>query len=256
MPPDRSPLAATERRLNIPPRRRLEMIEELGADLEALQAEYRRRGLSPAAARREALMRLVPTEASLDELNVRHAPRPGRWLSAAGLGGRVERFGAAGAAILAGAALLTAIPAEDVAVQGSLFLWAQALIAALLAANWCRGAVGLWIMGVLPPDVRSLFQARHAGLIAGAVSLGGLGALWQGFVGLGTLEASPVLAWDVVRPAVLSGAVGIGAAIFGALGWLALLPRLISDESSERRIEALLTPSRPHGPVENTEESR
>ncbi|MYE17975.1 MAG: hypothetical protein F4Y07_16010 [Gemmatimonadetes bacterium] len=244
MPPEGSHLADTVRRLNIPPRRRLEMIEELGADLEALQAAYERRGLSPAAARREALMRLVPADESIYELNAQHAPRTARWLKAAGIGGRVERFGAAAAAILAGAAVLM-IPAKEAAVQGSLLLWAQALIAALLAANWCRGAAGLWIMGVLPPDVRSLFQARQAGLITGAASLGGLGALWQGYIGLGTLEASPDLVWHVVRPALLTGAIGIGAAIFGALGWLALLPRLISDESSERRIETLLTPSRP-----------
>ena len=254
MPPEGSHLAATARRLNIPPRRRLEMIEELGADLEALQAAYERRGLSPAAARREALMRLVPAEDSLHELNAQHLPRTARWLKAGGIGGRVERFGAAAAAILAGTALLAAIPTEDTAVQGALFLWAQALIAALLAANWCRGAAGLWIIGVLPPDVRSLFQARQAGLITGAVSLGGLGALWQGYVGLGTLEASPGLVWHVLRPAALTGAIGIGAAIFGALGWLALLPRLISDESSERRIETLITPSHPQGPLDNSVE--
>lgn len=250
MPPEGSHLAATARRLNITPRRRLEMIEELGADLEALQAAYERRGLSPAAARREALMRLVPAEESLRELNAQHAPRTARWLKAAGIGGRVERFGAAAAAILAGTAVL-AIPAEEAAVQGSLLLWAQALIAALLAANWCRGAAGLWIMGVLPPGVRSLFQARQAGLITGAASLGGLGALWQGYIGLGTHEASPDLVWHVVRPALLTGAIGIGAAIFGALGWLALMPRLISDEWSERRIETLLTPSRPQRPIDN-----
>jgi len=254
MPPEGSQLADTARRLNIPPRRRLEMIEELGADLEALQAAYERRGLSPAAARREALMRLVPAEESIHELNAQHAPRTARWLKAAGIGGRVERFGAAAAAILAGTAVLTAIPTEDATVQGAVFLWAQALIAALLAANWCRGAAGLWIMGVLPPDVRSLFQARQAGLITGAASLGGLGTLWQGYIGLGTHEASPDLVWHVVRPALLTGAIGIGAAIFGALGWLALLPRLISDESSERRIETLLTPSRPQRPLDNSVE--
>ena len=244
MPPEPSRLAATERRLNIPPRHRFELIEELGADLESLQAEYERRGLSSEAARREALMRLVPTQESLDELNTQHSPRLGQWLSAGGIGGGIERFGGAAAAVLAGTGLLIAIPADHAAMNGSIFLWAQALIAALLAANWCRGAAGLWITGVLPPDVRSLFQARQAGLITAAVSLGGLGALWQGFVALGTLEASMGLVWNVVGSAVLSGAVGVGAAIFGALGWLALLPRLIVDESSEGRIEALLTHSR------------
>ena len=161
MPPEGSYLAATARRLNIPPRRRLDMIEELAADLEALQAAYECRGLSPAAARREALMRLVPAEESLHELNAQHVPRTARWLKADGIGGGVEQFGAAAAAILAGTALLTLVPTEDVAVQGALFIWAQALIAALLAANWRRGAAGLWIMGVLPPEVRSLFQARQ-----------------------------------------------------------------------------------------------
>ena len=196
------PLAAVERALKVSPERRLELIEEVDADVDALQEELERRGYPPAAARRAALNRFLPAPETLVALEAQHGPPLGRWLRAAGIRGRVERLGA-------------------------------------------MAAASLWIDGSLPPERRRLLWARQVGLIVTAISLGGLGGTWEGYTALGAFDASSGAAWTAVHRSVFFAALGFGAALLGLLGWLALIPRLITDETAEGRITTLLVRSHP-----------
>ncbi len=238
-------LAAVERALKVSPERRLELIEEVDADVDALQEELERRGYSPESARRAALRRLLPAPETLAALEAQHAPRLGRWLRAAGIRGRVERLGALAAAILATMALLAAIWRWDNAAASTLLACSLVMVVSLLAANWFRAAASLWIDGSLPPERRRLLWARQVGLIVAAISLGGLGATWEGYTALAALDASASAAWNGVQRSVFFATLGFGAALLGLLGWLALIPRLITDETAEGRITALLVRSHP-----------
>ncbi|WP_419164624.1 hypothetical protein [Candidatus Palauibacter sp.] len=240
------PLEEVEHDLKVSPRRRLELIEELGADAEALQEALERRGHRPARARRAALRQLVPTEEALSELEAQHAPALGRRLRAAGWLDRAERVGIAGATILAGAAALVAVRWHAPAGAAAILAWPQVAVVAFLATNWTRAAKRLWIDGDLRPEPRRRLWERQVGLVVAAVALGALGAAWEGYTALGALEAeaaaTPAL-WEAVRRGVSFAALGVGAAICGLFGWLAITPRLISDETIEGRISRLFAPS-------------
>ena len=234
-------LDAVARKLKAPPRRRLELIEELGADAEALQEELERRGYDARTARRIAVGRVAPSGEVLAELEARHAPRLGRWARKAGVATGIERMGAAMTAVLAGASLLAVLWQQDPGVASGLLGWSLVGVVALLSSNWVRAAKGLWIDGDLPAEQRRTLWERQVGLILAAVSLGGLGAAWQVYSVLGAVEASSGEIWAAVQRGVFFGVLGVGAAAFGLLGWLALLPRLVTDEACERRIAMLVT---------------
>ncbi len=250
MPPREHPLARVERELNVAPRHRLDLIEEVAADVKELRAELERRGLSPAQARRAALQQLVPGGEALERLEVRHAPRPRRWARAANWLDHTVRLGVGAAATLAGAAAFT-LAASGSSGAGAanggaagtgataVLVWSQVLLVALLAANLAWGAARLWIHGDLRPAGRRLLWARQGGLIVAAVALGALGAAWEGyqaFTGPGFAAISSLSAWGAVHEVARVAAIGLGTAIFGLFGWLAITPRLISDEETERRI--------------------
>ncbi len=236
-------LEAVARRLKAPPRRRLELIEELGADAEALQEELQRRGYDPKAARRLAAGQVVPSREALAALEAQHAPRLGRWVRKTGFAGGIERMAAMATAILAGSALLVALRWQDPDAAGSLLGWSLAVVVALLSSNWALAAKRLWIDGNLPPGLRTVLWARQVGLIVAAVSLGGLGASWEGHVALGAPGASPGEVWSAVQRVVVFAVIAAGAALFGLFGWLALIPRLATDEAFERRIAAFVNRS-------------
>ena len=102
----------------------------------------------------------------------------------------------------------------------------------------------LWIDGDLRPAFRQQLWHRQIGLVVAAIALGALGAAWEGYSTLGALEAEAAVTpavWDVVRRSVSFAALGLGAAIFGLFGWLAITPRLITDEMIERRISMFFT---------------
>ena len=239
------PLAEVERALKVSPERRLELMEEVDADVDALQEELQRHGYPPTAARRVALSRFLPAPETLAALEAQHAPRLGRWARAAGWTGRLERWGALGAAILAAVSLLAAIWSRDSTAAITPLACSLVVVVALLAANWFRAAASLWIDGSLPSERRRVLWARQVGLIVTAVSLGALGATWEGYTALGALDTSFGAAWTVVQRSVFFATLGFGAALLGLLGWLALIPRLITDETVEGRITALLERSHP-----------
>ena len=235
-----SKLGAVARKLKAPPRRKLELIEELGADAEALQEELERRGYDARTARRIAAGQVEPSGGVLAELEAQYVPRAGRWIREAGLAGSMDRVGASTTALLAGSAVLAALWWHDPGVGSRLLAWSLVVVVALLSSNWARAAKGLWIDGDLPAEKRRILWARQVGLMVTAAALGGLGATWEGYLGLGVPEGTPGTAWAAVQRAVFFGAAGLGATAFGALGWLALVPRLISDESQEGRITSAL----------------
>ena len=241
------PLEGIERGLKVSPRRRLEMIEELGADAEALQEELERRGHRPAQARRAALRQLVPTAEALSELEAQHAPTLGRWVRAAGWLDRAERLGIAGAALVAGTAAFGAMTWSGPLGSAAVPAWPQVVVVALLAANWTRAAKRLWIDGDLRPGLRRQLWERQIGLIVAAIALGALGAAWECYRAYEVLAlddfAMPAM-WGAVRRIVSFAALGFGAAIFGLFGWLAITPRLINDEMIEKRISTFFAGSR------------
>lgn len=257
MPPREHPLAGVERELKVPPRRRLDLIEEVEGDVRGLQAVLERRGHSPAQARRVALQQLVPGGEALDRLEARHAPRPRRWVRAADWLDHAVRVGVGAAATLAGAAAFTLAASGSSGVSTAnggaagtgltaVLVWSQVLLAALLAANLTWTAARLWIHGDLRPAGRRLLWARQGGLIVAAVALGALGAAWEGyqaFTGPGSDAISSLSAWGAVHEAARVAAIGLGTAIFGLFGWLAITPRLITDEEIERRIARFFAPA-------------
>ncbi len=239
-----SELAAVAQKLKASPRRRLELIEELGADADALREELQRRGYDAKAARRMAAGQVVPSREALAELEAQHAPRLGRWMRRTRLAGGIERMGATATAILAGSAVLAALWWQNPGAASSLLGWSLVVVVALLSSNWARAAKRLWIDGDLRPEVRRVLWARQVGLIVAAVALGGLGASWEVFDGLGALGGPPAAAWAAIQRAVFFSVLAVGAALCGLFGWLALIPRLVTDEACERRIAALLNHSR------------
>ncbi|MYA34727.1 MAG: hypothetical protein F4Y33_13915 [Gemmatimonadales bacterium] len=235
------PLADVERSLAVPPRRRLDVLEEVDADAQALQAELERRGYGPAQARRAALRRVVPGTDTLAQLEAQHAPPLGRWARGTGWIDRVERLGIVVATGLAGAVACITILGTGALGSAAVLAWPQVIVVALLAANWTRAAKRLWIDGDLRPELRRRLWERQIGLIVLAVALGALGAAREVYGAFGAVEAegfAPPAIWDAVGRVVSFAAFGLSAAIFGLFGWLALTPRLIDDETMEHRISA------------------
>ena len=237
--PREHPLARVEREMRLAPRHRLDLVEEVDADVRAMLAEMERRGCSPAEARREAIRRLVPAGEAMQRLEERHAPPLRRWLRADGRGDRVARCGIGAAALLGGAVGLVATIRPGWSGTAMVLSWALVIVFALLVANLARVASRLWLHGDLRARQRRRLWARQAGLIVTAVALGTLGAAWEGYLVLTNTEqvgSSALLAWETAGTMAQFAATGLAAAILGLFGWLSISPRLISDEEIERRI--------------------
>lgn len=250
--PRENPLARVERELRVAPRHRLDLVEEVGADVLALQAELERRGYGPAEARSAAVARLMPGGEVIRQIEDRHAPPLGRRLLASGWMDRAVAVGAGAAAAFAG--VVAAVATGDLGGFGetAAIRWLLVLVTALVAANLARAAARLWVQGDLRQEERQLLWARQTGLIAAAVALGALGAAWQGYVALGpSLGATgpaPVAqaeTWEAIRSLAGVAVSGLGVAVFGLFGWLLVTPRLLTDEECERRIDAFFAQSRP-----------
>lgn len=247
-----NPLARVERELRVAPRHRLDLVEEVGADVVALQAELEGRGYGAAEARRAAVARLVPGGEIIGQLEVRHAPALGRRLLASGWMDRAVALGAGAAAAFAGVVAVVATADIGGAGTAAALRWLLVFVAALMAANLARAAARLWVQGDLRQEERQLLWARQAGLIVAAVALGALGAAWEGYRALGaslgaigpaSMPQSAV--WDAIGSVAGVAVSGLGVAVFGLFGWLLVTPRLLTDEECERRIDAVFARSRP-----------
>ncbi|MDE2803714.1 MAG: hypothetical protein OXN18_01070 [Gemmatimonadota bacterium] len=225
--------------MRLAPRYRLDLVEEVDADVRAMQAEMERRGFSPAEARRGAIRRLVPTGEVIQRLQERHAPPLRRWLRAEGRGDRVTRLGIGAAALLGGAVGVIATARPALSGTAMVLSWAIVIVFALLVANLAWVASRLWLHGDLRAWQHQRLWARHAGLVVTAVALGALGASWEGYLGLagnGHTDSPVPLAWETAGTMAYFAATGLAAATFGLFGWLSIAPRLIADEEIERRI--------------------
>ena len=238
------PLKRVERELKVAPRHRLDLIEEVDADTRALQAELERRGSTPGQARRAALQQFVPAECTLKELEVRHAPPLGRRVRAAGWVDRAVVLGVGVAATLAGLFAVITMYGSGVPDVAAFVAWPQVIVIAALAANLSWAAVQMWIHGDLRPRQRRLLWTRHVGLIVAAVALAALGAAWVGRQALAPAEPPQLPVWQAVGRMATVAAAGLAAAVFGLFGWLALTPRLMTDEETERRIVAFFARAR------------
>ena len=240
--PREHPLASVERELKVAPQHRLDLIEEVEADVRALQAELERRGRSRAQARRAALERLVPAGAAVEELEARHTSRMGRWTRGSAPMDRVLMLAVAAVATLAGVQAVFALPGLVPPGTATFLVWPQAIVIALLAANLARAVTLLWLRGDLRAPRRQALWARQAGLIVAAVAIGALGAALEGYLAVVTPASA---GWEVVGRTASFAATGVATAIFGLFGWLAITPRLITDEEVERRITSFFAQARP-----------
>ena len=249
--PRENPLARVERDLRVAPRHRLDLVEEVGADVLALQAELERRGYGPAEARGVAVARLMPGAEAIRQLEYRHTPKLGRRVLASGWMDRAVAVGAGAAATFAGVVAVAAT--GDLAGVGetAAIRWLLVFVAALVAANLARAAARLWVQGDLRQEERQLLWGRQTGLIVAAVALGALGAAWQGYLALGAslgatgaASLSQAAAWEAIGSVAGVAVSGLGVAVFGLFGWLLVTPRLLIDEECERRIDAFFAQSR------------
>ena len=240
--PREHPLERVERELKVAPRHRLDLIEEVDADVKALQAELVRRGRDPVQARRAALRQLAPAGAAIEKLEARHTSRLGRWARASAPMDRALMLGVAAIATLAGVRAVMALQGLVSLGPTAVLAWPQAVVIALLAANLARAVTQLWIHGDLRSTQRQSLWARQAGLIVAAVALGALGAAWEAYPAFVTPASA---GWEVVGRTASLAATGVATAIFGLFGWLAITPRLIADEEIERRITSFFAQARP-----------
>lgn len=246
--PREHPLAGVERALRVAPRHRLDLVEEMDADLRGLQAELERRGLATADARREAIRRLVPADGVVGRLEDRYLARAGRWMRRTAWADRATSLSVGTAAALAGVSAVIATGGPATSGASAVLAWPLVTVFALLAVNLAGAAVRLWLHGDLRSERRQLLWARQAGLIVTAVALGALGAAWEGHQALSAAEypaRSVLAAWEVAGRMAYYAGTGLAAAIFGLFGWLVIAPRLIADAEIERRIAAFFAPSRP-----------
>lgn len=238
------PLAGFERAARVAPRRRLELLEEMDADARDLERELKSRGRPQA--RNAALRRLLPSDDVVRELEDANAPPLGRWIRESGWLERLERFGLAAVALVAGAAAFVTLPSAGLPGPARGLVWVQAIVFSLLAVNWAQVAGRLWVAGDLRPARRDALWRRHVGLMVTAVAVGAFGSAWQGYASLELQELDVATLPSILGALTGSmafGAFGLASATFGLFGWLSVTPRLITDEAIEERIATFFSRS-------------
>lgn len=227
--------------LALPQPQKSRVVLEMAADLEALYAHYRARGLGEEESARRAEEKVLADPETLEQLKRLHTTGYRRWLN--GFSGRVQRridFAAIGLGSLLLAALL-------------LGLLAPALVAP--APNpylWLVLGVAVVAVGLTAARVYTLFLKRDhdpARLHDGLPTLLFLGALTPalGAVGVAHGARLTALALGDARlgdpaPVVITGAIGRDAALLtlsllvallAALAWFLLVNRVAAIERAE-----------------------
>lgn len=248
------PLAGMEARLRLHPGRRLEIVEELAADLEALEDELVARGVPRREARVAALRRLLPDSDAISALEATHGPdraraTPIEWLR------RWERV-----AVLGLTAALIGWLAASAAGGGlrvsPVFVAVELALVGLMFANWATAGLKVLLGDDLRRDERRRFGRRQTGLIVAAFAAAALGTAVEAYAltALGIpAPPGPAVVWSAVARVASTAALGLAAPVIGLLAWLSLTPRFIRYERIEARIRRLF---RARGPrLENGEGS-
>lgn len=231
--------------LRIHPRRRFQLLEEISADVDALEESLVARGISRDRARAAALDRMLPDAGVARELEEgRVAYR------------RLEaRFGAdrlviaerAGLAAIAGLTLIplvTGLVRLDAFRAAGPFVWALVVTVAAIVANTGRLAFGLWVRQDLTAAARRRAWRLQVGLVLVAVSVAGAGVglvAWNA-ADLLAADPDPITGWAMVGDVMGLASLGLGAVALGLIGWIVLTPSLRSYDTFERRIAALFAP--------------
>ena len=248
MRPREDALPRLERALRLHPRKRLVLMEELRADLDALEDELAARGLPRSQAREAAARRVLPDAETARALELEAAA----WPRLAGRAGdralrAAERAAIALVAVLVAVALGLGMARLRPGGPAAGFAAAMAIVISLIAAHTVHVGQALWLRQDLRADGRREAGRIHLGLVLVAVSLSGLGATVVAYDAAGALasRAAAPGVFALVRDVALLVALGLGAVLIGRLGWLALTPSFRSYETFERRIAALFLPTGP-----------
>jgi hypothetical protein len=221
------------------PRKRLALMEEIAADVDALEDELASRGVPRERARAAAMNRLFPDPAVVRELET---DAVAYHRLAARIGGSrlvlAERVGLAAVALLTLITLARGLAQMDGFRSGGAFLWATIGMIALLVANTLRVAVGLWARQDMGAAERRQAWRVQVGLVLVAISVSALGSASEAYLGALRMEvgAGSLAGFALARDVLILVAMGLGATVIGLVGWLALTPSLRSYESFERRI--------------------
>lgn len=236
-------LRRLDRALRVPARRRLLLLEEIGADYEALLESFAARGVPRARARRLAARRLLPGRAARADLEAayrtplrRRLPRGITDESATALlVALTVAFGSA--AILA--SLWWVGPLRDAGA----FSWLLVAVALPALANWGHGVARIVLEDDLRGERRVRLLRRHAGFAIAGLAVASLGVAWEAFGLLAAFSTSAPhgeALWSAVARVATLGAIGLGVVATGLLSWLSLVPKLLQYERTEARIRRVV----------------
>lgn len=245
------------RHIRVHPRTRLALLEEIAADVDALEDELVARGLSRAHARAAAVGRLYPGAEAARELEVDYAPYR---RFAERVGGdrlaRLERVALGLVGILTMATLALTLGRLETLRGAGPFLWGAIAATSLLVANTVRVAFCLWVRQDIRAAERRAARRVQMGLVLLVGSLCLAGAAAEAYGAAGRLEASPDWAtgFAMLRDVMVLLALGLGAVVIGLTGWQAVTPSLYRFESFEQRVASVFVApgprpfgeSRPH----------
>ncbi len=227
---------------DLAPSARLEVLEEVASDLDALYEELIAQGVPTVVARRRAEALLSPSAEALRALGTVHRPLPWRLAaSLTGSGRRVERALLALSALFVLAVSLFAFARAGLLRDPSPFLWPLLGLAAGGALLTLAHALRLWLGGSPRP---ALVRRRLRGLLllpCASCLIAALGVsleLWRAaglIMGDVALQRPALLAW-LFRSVALGGCALLTVLAVG-LAWLLLSTRVAV---LERREEALL----------------
>lgn len=234
--------------LRIHPRKRFALLEEIAADVDAMEDALAGRGLPRGRARAVAIDRLYPGPAVVRELESDEVAYR-RWAERFG-GGTVElteRIGLALVAVLTLVALAIGLARLDAFRSGGAYVWGSIAVISLLMTNTLRVAFGLWVRQDMDAAARRRAWRIQVGLVLVATSIGGLGAAVESYVAAGSLAVRPEwgIGFALMRDVMLLAGLSLGAIVIGLVGWLALTPSLRSYDAFDRRIACAFMPLAP-----------
>jgi hypothetical protein len=236
------------RHIRVHPRTRLALLEEIAADVDALEDELVARGLTRAHARAAAVGCLYPGPEAARELEVDHAAYR---RFAERVGGdrlaRLERAALGLVGILTMAGLAVTLGRLETLRGAGPFLWGAIAATSLLVANTVRVAFCLWVRQDMRAAERRTARRVQMGLVLLIGSLCVAGSAAEAYDAAGRLEASPDWAtgFAMLRDIMALLALGLGAVVIGLTGWQAVTPSLYRYESLEQRVANVFVASGP-----------